>query len=198
MPRAPIGRGRQPDRDPGGDRPARRPLHTPTRRRRPRDLDHRLPVRRPTKRAVFADPRPLHRCGDRRPLPSEQGARLRFRRRRACVAHELCRRIGWGFGLHLATKRRISELEEEKRRLQHDRSGAPEIIGGQRIDRRPSVTARRNVHSCHRPCQSAADSHPWRFGNRQRARCTISSLLFDHARSGAVRRVQLRRASVAT
>lgn len=37
--------------------------------------------------------------------------------------------IGWGFGQHLATKRRISELEDEKRRLLHDRAGAPEIIG---------------------------------------------------------------------
>ena len=37
--------------------------------------------------------------------------------------------LGWGFGLHLATRRRISELEEEKGRLQQDRSGAPDIIG---------------------------------------------------------------------
>lgn len=37
--------------------------------------------------------------------------------------------IGWGFGQHLASKRRISELEEEKRRLLRDPSGAPEIIG---------------------------------------------------------------------
>lgn len=37
--------------------------------------------------------------------------------------------LGWGIGQHLATKRRISELEDEKRRLLHDRSGAPDIIG---------------------------------------------------------------------